>query len=148
MKQIADELVKICRFFGVFEKEAVCCGAVTVPQCLILQKLLDSSNDISSLAQSSGVSISTMTRLVDGLQRRGWVERRRDDDDRRRVLVRLTEAGKHEAEQLRESTESAVSAVLKRIPAEKLDRVLESVTLVRKAMEELRTYCGPSCGPP
>lgn len=35
-----------------------------------------------------------VTRLLDRLERRGWVVRARDDHDRRVVLARLTEAGR------------------------------------------------------
>jgi DNA-binding MarR family transcriptional regulator len=49
---------------------------------------------IGALATAEGVSAPTMTRLVDGLERDGLVERRPDPDDARGVLVRATAEGR------------------------------------------------------
>ena len=75
MKEFTDELVQICRHFGVFEREMVCCGTVTVPQCLVLQQLRNGATDISTLAGHAGSSISAMTRLVDAAWKLGHGEK-------------------------------------------------------------------------
>ena len=46
------------------------------------------------LAELTGMSTSAVTALLDRLERRGFIERRRDPADRRRVYVRST--GQHE----------------------------------------------------
>ena len=48
---------------------------------------------IGALAAAEGVAAPTMTRLVDGLERDGFVRRRRDPADARGVLVEATPAG-------------------------------------------------------
>src|SRR3954465_13222835 len=48
---------------------------------------------IGALAAAEGVAAPTMTRLVDGLERDGFVRRRRDPADARGVLVEATTAG-------------------------------------------------------
>ncbi len=143
MSDLTAELVRICRHFGVFERESVCCGSVTVPQCLVLQELLEAPRDMSALAAQAGASLSAMTRLVDGLARNGWVERTRPDDDRRRVVVGLTDEGRARASELREQTATIISGVLDQIPKGKHKQVLESLRLVRQAMDKLRDAgCG------
>jgi DNA-binding MarR family transcriptional regulator len=132
------ELIAIARAFGVFERETVCCGTVTVPQCVVLQELLEEPRDISRLADRVGVSMSAMTRLVDGLERRAWVSRTRSIEDRRKVVVELTAGGRREAARLRALSQQLVDTILARIPAEKHAQVLESVRLVRLAMAEFR----------
>jgi DNA-binding MarR family transcriptional regulator len=145
MTDLTAELVRICRHFGVFERESVCCGSVTVPQCLVLQELLEAPRDMSALAGQAGASLSAMTRLVDGLERHGWVERSRPDDDRRRVVVDLTDQGRSRATQLRAETERVINVVLDHIPKGKHKQVLESLRLVRRAMEQLRAAGGTCC---
>jgi DNA-binding MarR family transcriptional regulator len=49
---------------------------------------------IGALAASEAVSAPTMSRLVDGLERDGLVERGPDPDDARGVLVRATAEGR------------------------------------------------------
>ena len=146
MKDFVDDLVALCRTFGMFERERICCGTVTVQQCVVLQSLLGKPSEVGPLAQSVGSSPSAMTRLLDGLVNRGFVARGRDARDRRRVVVNLTEDGQAEAERLRALTVGAVEAVLAGIPEEKHGQVMESLELVRGAMndahEALRRCCG------
>ena len=139
MKDLVGELVAICRVFGVFEREAVCCGTVTIPQCVALQALLDGDHDVTRLAAHMGVSASAMTRLVDGLERRGWAQRVRGEDDRRRVDVALTSEGRSEATRLREATERGVAAVLAHVPPSKHSQLAESLQLLRAALEKSRS---------
>jgi DNA-binding MarR family transcriptional regulator len=147
VKALIGELVSICRAFGMFERELVCCGTVTVPQCVALQAMLDGDHDVTRLAEHMGVSPSAMTRLVDGMERNGWVQRVRGDDDRRRVLLGLTAEGRREATRLREITEKSVGAVLAHIPKGKRAQVLESLGLIRAALGKARSTI-TSCGIP
>ena len=49
---------------------------------------------ITDLARHKAVSLSTISKSVDMLVRRGWVERWIDTHDRRQTLLRLTAAGR------------------------------------------------------
>ncbi len=142
MRSFVDELVAVSRLFGRSERDAICCGTVTVPQCVALQALLPGELLVSGLASHSGVSNSAMTRLVDGLEKRGWVERVRSAQDRRKVTVALTEPGRAEALRLRQMTGLAVEVVLAEIPEDKHAQVLESLGLVRRALEKTRGKLG------
>ena len=138
MKCFVDDLVALCRYFGMFEREQICCGTVTVQQCVVLQTLLEEPSEVGPLADSVGSSPSAMTRLVDGLVSREWAKRVRAEEDRRCVHVHLTASGKKEAIRLRGLTEQAVGLVMAAIPKKKHGQVMESVGLVRQAMEAMR----------
>ena len=45
------------------------------------------------LAEATGLSAAATTSMIDRLERKGFVRRRRHDGDRRQVLVELTEEG-------------------------------------------------------
>jgi DNA-binding MarR family transcriptional regulator len=49
---------------------------------------------VGALAAAEGVSAPTMSRLIDGLERDGFVLRGPDPDDARGVLVRATSTGR------------------------------------------------------
>ena len=49
---------------------------------------------VRELAAEAGVTASTATRILDTLERRGIVRRRRTDEDRRMVIVTLTQRGR------------------------------------------------------
>jgi DNA-binding MarR family transcriptional regulator len=148
LTELLQDLVAIGRQLGAFERSAVCCGTVTVPQCVALQALLEAPRELGELASFAGSSKSAMTRLVDGLERRGWVSRRRDAEDRRRVVAELTKAGLVEATRLRELTHRTLDGVLDLVPEAKRAQVIESLHLLRSAMDQASELLAGCCGPP
>ena len=69
---------------------------LTVAQYVPLVHLATARREVGmkALAEASLQDAATMTVIVDGLVRRGWVARRRSAADRRRVSVRLTPRGR------------------------------------------------------
>ena len=138
MSTVVDDVVAFCRMFAVLERDQVCCGTVTVAQCLVLQTLLEGSWDVSTLASHARVTKGAMTRLLDGLESRGFVERHEDPDDGRRWLIRLTAAGTKEARRLAGMTENAVALIMSRLPENTRESTVASISELRKAAEEVR----------
>lgn len=137
-RSVVDDVVAFCRLFGTFEREQVCCGSVTVAQCVVLQTLLEGTWDASSLATETRVTKGAMTRLLDGLQERGFVERQRDPDDGRRSIIALTKAGTTEAKRLRKMTASSVELIFSKLSATQRKHAESSLRLLREAVEEVR----------
>lgn len=54
----------------------------------------------SDCATLAGVTKGTITGLLDGLERQGWVERRPHSEDGRRTIIALTETGRSRLEGL------------------------------------------------
>ncbi len=138
MTALVADVVAFCRMFAMLEREHVCCGTVTVAQCVVLQTLLEGTWDASTLASHGRVTKGAMTRLLDGLESRGYVERHPDPDDGRRWLIELTEAGKKEAERLAGTTERAVALILSRLPKDMRKPAAAMISDLRKAAEEVR----------
>ena len=140
MSSVVEDVIAFCRMFSSFEREEICCGTVSTAQCVLLQTLTDGEWDLSSLAAQSRVTKGAMTRLVDGLENRGWVTRTRGADDARRVLVSLTSDGKKEAKRLSRLTEQSIATILARIPKAQHAQVIRSIRLLRQAAEEARAH--------
>ena len=138
MTSVFDDVIAFCRMFSSFEREEICCGTVSSAQCVLLQTLLEGEWDVSGLAVHTRVTKGAMTRLVDGLEARGWVTRKKADDDARRVIVALTAAGRKEAKRLSALTERSIATVFDRIPKGERDAVMRSIRLLRLAAEETR----------
>jgi DNA-binding MarR family transcriptional regulator len=69
--------------------------ALTLSQFGLLRPLADrESARVRDLAGEAGIAPSTGTRILDALERREIVSRRRSEDDRRGVTVRLTSFGR------------------------------------------------------
>ncbi len=138
MSTLVDDVVAFCRMFAMLEREQVCCGTVTVAQCVILQTLLEGTWDSSALASHARVTKGAMTRLLDGLESRGYVERHPDPKDGRRWLIELTDAGRKEAERLASMTENAVALIMSRLPQDTRKSAAAMISDLRKAAEEVR----------
>ncbi len=138
MNTLVNDVVAFCRMFAMLEREQVCCGTVTVAQCVVLQTLLDGTWDVSALASHTGVTKGAMTRLLDGLESRGFVERHQDPDDGRRWLIELTATGSEEAKRLADVTEDAVALIMSRLPKDMRKPAASIIAALRKAAEEVR----------
>jgi DNA-binding MarR family transcriptional regulator len=71
-------------------------GTLTTSQADLLAPLLECEPvglGLRALARLAGIAAPTATRMVDGLEARGLVTRRRDPDDGRAVLIALTADG-------------------------------------------------------
>jgi DNA-binding MarR family transcriptional regulator len=66
---------------------------ITLTQASVLRELRAGPQTSSRLGQAVGLSPASLSHLVDRLEKRGLVSRRRDDEDRRRVDVHLEPAG-------------------------------------------------------
>ena len=138
MSTVVDDVVGFCRMFSMLERDQVCCGTVTVAQCVVLQTLLEGTWDVSTLASHTRVTKGAMTRLLDGLESRGFVERHQDPDDGRRWLIELTATGTKEARRLTGMTENAVALIMSRMPKDMRKPAVAMIAELRKAAEKVR----------
>ena len=66
---------------------------ITLTQVQVLRGLRDGPQTLLKLGQANGLSPTSVTRVVDRLERRGFVTRRRESEDRRLVQVYIQPAG-------------------------------------------------------
>ena len=90
---------------------------------------------MNELSAELGLSSSTMTRNVDILVRRGYLERVRDDNDRRFVFVQLTESGKELTDKLQQCECDFFAEALRTIPEKEWENVASSLKLLLAALK-------------
>ncbi|GAA1942865.1 MarR family winged helix-turn-helix transcriptional regulator [Kitasatospora viridis] len=101
---------------------------------LAVLAVLDAHGELSQLAAAGvlGIDRTTMVALVDALEGKALVERRRSQADRRKNIVQLTAGGRarlREAEQARAEMERRFLAPLADADAEALVRALRAVVV-------------------
>jgi DNA-binding MarR family transcriptional regulator len=84
---------------------------------------------VGALARAEQVSAPTMSRLVSGLERDGFVRREADEDDARAVRVRATPKGRRVLEQGRERRVAELVQLLEGVSADDL-RTLGSAAAI------------------
>jgi DNA-binding MarR family transcriptional regulator len=75
---------------------------------------------LGDLAAAERIAPSTLTRLVNVLESRGYLVREPARDDARAYLVTVTDAGREVLERIREEATSLLTDILLTLPAEQL----------------------------
>jgi DNA-binding MarR family transcriptional regulator len=130
------------------ERERVCCGTVTRQQFDTLRALDEAGGlTTSQVARRFGIDLSTASRNLGVLERAGCLRRRAGADDARATLNVITAKGRGCVESLCCEEDTAVQAVLARLPRAEQASVLRSLSLLADALEGV---CGGGdcCAPP
>ncbi len=98
---------------------------------------------VGELAESLGVTASTMSLNLKRLREAGLVDCQRDPEDRRVMNVRLTEAGERARDATRVLDPQRVSAMLEGLWPEDRRRALEALTALADAAETQLVALGP-----
>ena len=85
------------RFYVLVEELEL---SLTQIKTLHLLERREADLSVKQVAEQLGLSLPAASRNVEGLLRRGYLERREDDHDRRIKRVCITDAGREVAEQL------------------------------------------------
>lgn len=94
-RDLVDLLDEILWKFGSQSSEGYCCEDISCIEYRALRVLAKrGSFTMQELGQQLGVTKSGATRVVDRLERAGYVRRERGEDDHRICCVSLTEAGR------------------------------------------------------
>ncbi len=106
-------------------------GLFTEPQFRVMARLYrEGGQCLSGLAESQGVSLPTMSKLIQGIESRDLVARTRDTEDRRRVLLVLTETGRAEYEGILRHTEAHIVHWIKSMEMEQCKEVIRAFNLL------------------
>ena len=99
-KSVCDDVLiairRIIRSVDLHSKQLVKQFGLTGPQLIVLREVSQSEEtSASELSRNVSLSQATVTGILDRLEKRGLIFRRRSNRDRRRVPVKITEAGEH-----------------------------------------------------
>lgn len=101
-----------------FDRRVRALGMTQVQWRAIAHIARDEGLNQSALAERLEVKPITIARLIDRMEKTGWVRRRPDEADRRATLLFLTAKAKPVLEKLQEHADEAMQAVLQGIGAE------------------------------
>ena len=145
---------RLARFTNQLLRGQLACGPLTIQQFTTLESLDDGPRSMNDLAAQVGLHQSTLTRIVDRLERDGLVTRRRYPEEKRLVEVTLTGAGRKLYRTLDRECTTVASEMLKVVPEERRRACVEALDLLSRSIDPgnekfqavLRECCGPRKG--
>jgi DNA-binding MarR family transcriptional regulator len=131
----ADAFVGFVRGFGLLDADRTPCGTpMSVAEAHALSVLRsDGPLPQGTLGQGLRLPKSSTSRLVDALERRGWVQRDPDTADGRVRLLRLTPDGQKAAGEVARRRGARLAGLLDRVPAAERSSVVRALRLLEEA---------------
>ena len=93
---------------------------------------------MSKFSRKLGIDNSTATRLIDGVEKKGWANRIKSELDNRVVKVFLTESGMIIKNNIERQLEAVASIVEEELDLSSRESVLESMHLLNWTVEKLK----------
>ena len=115
-------------------------GDISVPQfrtLLFLNRHEDAS--LSEVAEHIGLTLPSMSSMVDGLVTRGLATRETHPSDRRRMTLRLTAHGHATLRSALETTETYLRELFRTLPLTERGTVVQAMQTLRPIFSQART---------
>jgi DNA-binding MarR family transcriptional regulator len=120
----------------------ICCYGISISQSHILDTLAEEGDlTMQQLAKRMYKSVSTMTRVVGQLVRRGYVKRGQDPEDGRVVQVSITPQGKAIVTAVNRDLIETQKAILRGIPAEQWAWALKVLEALAEGARRWQETC-------
>jgi DNA-binding MarR family transcriptional regulator len=131
-------LVAFVRAFGLHKPDETPCGTpVPVSEAHALAVLAgEGGMSQTELGRWLRLGKSTVSRLVDQLEGRGWVRRDAGDGDARRRTVTLTSEGRKVADDIGARRAERMAQLLDRIPERERPSVLAALDVLTRAAQD------------
>src|SRR4051812_33130390 len=104
------------------------------PQMGILMRIAAGPCTMSELARFQAVSLPTISKSVDMLVRRGWLERWIGKHDRRQTMARLTPSGRKMLAHIKQRTEREVARTLAPLTAPERAQLVSTLNILRRVL--------------
>lgn len=118
-------------------------GDISLPQFRTLTFIRNHKGaSLSDASEYIGLTLPSMSRAIDALVKRGFVERIPSTEDRRRVILSLTSAGQSVIEAADKAACERFAEILASLPQEKYSEVINAANTLRSLLACRKAGCG------
>jgi DNA-binding MarR family transcriptional regulator len=129
-RDLYDALTDLVRVYQFRDRNMICCHDISVTQCTALDALVrGGSMTLGSLASALMLDKSTTSRVVEALERKGYVKRSTHPSDGRAIQLSTSARGRSLHETIRREMLNEERAIIAHLPA---DVRRATVDVVRK----------------
>ncbi len=135
---LREQIQTFVRQFGLLEQEHTPCHVPLTPSQAHALQVLGQAERLtqSQLAEVLRLEKSTVSRLVQSLVERGWIEREVNHNNRREVLLTLTETGHSSLEEVQAHAAAKYHTIWNRIPQVRRAQVLDALATLNTILQE------------
>lgn len=136
------QIVELIKKYQFRDRNQICCYGISVSQCYILETLhTHGPLTMNELAKKMYLKISTITRVVEQLVKKGYARREEGASDRRVRLINLTKEGKAVYEKVWKSVYESEKTILESIPPEHKKVLINFLMKLNQAVENWHSCC-------
>lgn len=137
--QLRDVVQQFIRSFGLLEQTKTPCGfSLSLSQVFALQELEKQRLTVTELAEKLQLERSSVSRLVDGLVKGGFVLREMNEKNRREVILSLTEKGTRSIQRVSDQSVNFYCSILNKLSKSEQDLFLKCFKTFTRSLLELR----------
>jgi DNA-binding MarR family transcriptional regulator len=134
--RVMDTIPLVMRFIRA-DMRVHSAACLSIPQLRSLAFLNRSPGaSLSDLAEHLGVTCATASATTERLVQRDLVQRIDNPQERRRVLLNLTEDGKHHLKQSQDQTRAHIADLLEGLTPEQVSNIEEGLALLKNVFEQ------------
>ncbi len=134
VKQFREYTRQLECHFGNINSADCCCGSVNKTQCFLIVEIGRKPGiSVKELAEILRIDKSGVSRLVEDLVQKDYVERKPSTEDRRFVTLHLLSKGQERFEKIEHDMYDRFKKILEHIPENKREQVMESLRLYNEA---------------
>lgn len=135
-ERILNSLRRITRAIDIYSRKLNLLYGLTTPQLLCLDVLVkDGSMILKDLAKKINLGESTVNGIVDRLEAKDYVIRRRSNNDRRKVFLEVTPTGKEIIQKTPPLIQNKLSASLTALDESEQALMVETLSRIADLME-------------
>ncbi|HJV47339.1 MAG TPA: MarR family transcriptional regulator [Bacillota bacterium] len=139
ISQLHLNIQKSIRLFHLLDQNVTPCGFHLSPsQVFALQELEAETTTIGELSDKLLLERSTVSRLVDGLVKGGFITRELNEDNRREVLVSLSDKGRKSLHHVLEQSFHFYESILEQLTDYEQSQILQGMELFTQSLFKYR----------
>jgi len=128
-------LAQIAWHFGPKKPFGECCEDLTMPEFLALDKIsVTPACPVHEIGIVLGFSKSGATRVVNRLEKKGYIRRVRSSEDARVCCVKITDGGAAVLLSAKDSYQKRFEKIIEEIPQDTARQIINSISLLAAAL--------------
>jgi MarR family transcriptional regulator, 2-MHQ and catechol-resistance regulon repressor len=141
-----EALSELIRVYQFRDRDRICCYDVSITQCYALEALArERAMTLNDLASHLYLDKSTTSRVVDALERKGYVVRSEHPADGRALRLKITAAGRALHGRILNDILAEEETLLAEFSPEVRRSMTQVVVRLAKTAEGRVTSCGSGC---